>query len=206
VLLEYITPLFIIKSLGTVGILGVSFVENAIPIGGVLPWDSLLFVLGLVLSQGKILSVWIWQMLIGLWISAILWSLAWYYRGYLLKNKINHNKKQRRYNHKMIQAADTYFDRHGKYAIIFSKFTPYIRSVVPMICGIIHYPLKDFIINTAIGTFLWIGVFVWGWYTLSQIFPGIKDYIEIISFGILVIALLPIIWQLIQRWYKKHKK
>lgn len=205
-LLYYISPLFIIKSLGLTGILAVCFIENFIPFGGILPWDSLLFVIGLAMSQDKIIPLWVIPVMILLRASGMIGSIAWYYLGVWLRNKIDHSKKQRRYKPSMMEATSKYFDKHGRYAIIFSKFTPYVRSVVPIIAGIIEYPIRQYIISTAIGLWSWIWLFVWGGYLLTQSFPRIQEYVGIISFGILVLALMPALWQLVHWLYTKHKK
>lgn len=202
-LLQYISPLFIIKTLGLWWVLGISFMENFIPLAWILPWDSLAFLVGLVIAQGKILHWWIVPVMLMLWIAWVGWSIAWYFLWHKIKTFIKPSKKQWRYKPSMMSATETYFAKHGKYAIILSKFTPYVRSVVPMIAGVIWYPLKSFVISTMIGMASWIIVFVWWSYCLAQLFPWIEHHLDVISFAIVIISTIPLVWQVIASIWKK---
>jgi len=202
-ILHYISPLFIIKTLGLWWILSICFVENFIPFGGILPWDSLAFLVGLVIAQGKILHWWILSIMLSLWVAWVIWSIAWYALWYKLKTLIKPHKEQWRYKPSMMSATQTYFDKHGEYAIILSKFTPYIRSLVPMIAGVIWYSFRSFVISTMVGMASWIIVFVWWSYYLAHLIPWIEAHLDTISLAIVIISTLPIAWQIVTSVWKK---
>ena len=192
--ITYFSPLYIIKTIGLWWVLAVCFAENFFPLMSILPGDSLMLLLGFAAAQGKIITTSIFVIMISLWLAGVLWSIAWYILGKKLKDSIDPSKKQRRYNPSIMIKTQEYFEKYGKYAIIFSKFTPYIRSFIPLIAGMIGYPFRSFLISIMSGMWLWIGTFVGGSYYLSLHVPGASKHLDLISFFMMILALLFILY------------
>jgi membrane-associated protein len=76
--MQYLDPLFLVQTLGTIGVIAIIFAESGLFFGFFLPGDSLLFTAGLLASQGYFA---LWPLLIGGTLAAILGDSVGYAFG-----------------------------------------------------------------------------------------------------------------------------
>jgi membrane-associated protein len=99
---------------------------------------------------------------------------------------------------KHLIAAEEFFDRQGKTAIILARFMPFVRTFAPIVAGIAAMRYKTFILYNVIGGFVWaVGLTVLG-YFLGKTIPEdqIDRYLIPITLLIMFISLSPSIFHI----------
>ena len=97
-------------------------------------------------------------------------------------------------------AAEEFFDRQGKTAIILARFMPFIRTFAPIVAGIAAMRYKTFMTYNVIGGFGWgIGLTLLG-YFLGRSIPEeqVDQYLIPITLGIMFISLAPSIFHIVK--------
>ncbi|TQS43357.1 DedA family protein [Cryptosporangium phraense] len=188
---HYLDPEFLISTFGLIGILTVVFAESGLLIGFFLPGDSLLFTTGLLVADGTYLRQPLW--LICLLVSAA--AVAGDQVGYLFGRRIGpalfRREDSRLFKRHNLDRAREFFDKYGARSIVLARFVPVVRTFTPIVAGATRMHYRTFVVYNVIGGALWsIGVTVLG-YFLGQI-AVVRDHIELILIGIVVISVIPI--------------
>ncbi|TQS45321.1 DedA family protein [Cryptosporangium phraense] len=188
---HYLDPEFLISTFGLIGILTVVFAESGLLIGFFLPGDSLLFTTGLLVADGTYLHQPLW--LICLLVSAA--AVAGDQVGYLFGRRIGpalfRREDSRLFKRHNLDRAREFFDKYGARSIVLARFVPVVRTFTPIVAGATRMHYRTFVVYNVIGGVLWsIGVTVLG-YFLGQI-AVVRDHIELILIGIVVISVIPI--------------
>lgn len=125
------------------------------------------------------------------------YSIGYYLgRRYLLKNK-----KIFFINISHLEKTELFFKKHGKIATFFGRLIPVIRQYISIPAGISKMNLKDFILYTFLGSFLWVTFLAIIGYKLGEeVSKSILNYFNI--FIIVFICLFIIVISLIY-FYKK---
>jgi membrane protein DedA with SNARE-associated domain len=96
-----------------------------------------------------------------------------------------------------LDAAQSWFGRHGGAAVFFCRLVPAIRSLISIPAGIARMTISLFLIYTALGTTLWSAFLALLGYVLGSNFRQIGDYLDPVSWfvvaAIVVIYLVRII-------------
>ncbi|OGI60503.1 hypothetical protein A2641_03140 [Candidatus Nomurabacteria bacterium RIFCSPHIGHO2_01_FULL_37_25] len=190
---------YLITTYGYLGIFIIVFLESGIFFA--LPGDSLLFTAGL-LAYAFELKIYFLIPLI--FISTFLGGIMGYEIGINLKklNQFYFFRKILKEEH--INKTHNFFDKHGKFTVIFSRFVPIARTFVPIVAGIAHMKYSLFIKYSLISSFLWSTSVTLLGYFLGQIFPQIKDYLSYVVILIVLVSVLPIVYETIKE--KKERK
>ena len=195
-------PIFLIKTLGLIGVIGIIFAETGLFFGFFLPGDSLLFTAGIFASQG-LLNINI--LLIGCIVAAILgdsigyWSGKKYGRTLFDKGSGFFFKKER------LEQAEIFYQKHGKSTIIIARFIPIIRTFAPIVAGIGRMEYSTFIFYNISGGILWVAIFLLLGYFLGGLIPNLDAFIFPIALGIIIISFIPIIVKIAGAYSKKKK-
>lgn len=190
-------PVFLITTVGLIGIIFIIFAETGLFFGFFFPGDSLLFTAGILASQG-IFNI--YYLIIFCILAAILgdsvgyWSGRKYGRALFERDAGFFFKKQRIYD------AEEFFERHGKYTIIVARFVPIIRTFAPIVAGIGRMKYRTFITYNVFGGIFWVTLMASLGYFLGELIVNPDKYIIPIAFLIIVISFMPIILKFI-----KHK-
>lgn len=199
---SFMNPEHILHVGGLALVLVILFAENGILIGFFLPGDSLLFFAGLfVASKPEVLGLNVFELIVYMILSALAGCLFGYYFGWRVGPSIFKRKETWWFKHKYIEATRSYYSRHGAKTLVIGKFLPYIRTFAPILSGIIRVPFLSFLISNLIGAVAWVTSLTLCGYYLGVRFPGVKDYIEIIIIGFVVVAN-----GLVFRTYLKERK
>ncbi len=170
-------------------VLIILFAENGIIIGFFLPGDSLLFFTGLITStQPELLDTSIYSLLAYMSIASLAGCLFGYYFGWKVGPAVFNRKDSFFFKKKYVDATRTFYERHGGKTLILGKFLPYIRTFAPILAGVIRVPFKSFVGYNVIGAVAWVLSLTLMGYFLGEKFPGIKDYVEYIILGFVIVT------------------
>ncbi len=73
-----------------------------------------------------------------------------------------------------------------------SRFAPIIRTFAPFIAGIGRMPYVKFQAYNFAGGIAWVGIFIWGGYLFGN-WPPIKQNFGLVTIGIVIVSLLPML-------------
>jgi membrane-associated protein len=213
---DLITPMFYIINGGLWLILFIIFAETGLFAGFFLPGDSLLFVAGIYNREliesifPFIHSEYIQLFLLWLLISAagILGNTVGYWFGRKVGPTMYYWKDNFLFKKRYLQEAHDFYERHGGGAIIFARFIPIVRTFAPIVAGIVNMDKKKFSFYNITGSIAWVlsmlvaGHFLQKW-ILSQFNFDLKEHLEVIVVGIVLVTTAPVFIKLV---FGKKKK
>jgi membrane-associated protein len=204
--LSFPSPEEMIRYGGLALICAVIFIETGLLLGLVIPGgDSFLFTAGL-LCATEVLPTSIFLLIPLLIGSGILGDLLGYSIGKKLGRKLYSRPDTWIFKKKHFRKAEQFYQRKGKTAIIAGKFMSVVRTFNPLISGATHMSLPTYVAITSLATALWISVLVLTGYFVGLKFPWLKDYIQFIVPGIILVSVSPLIFKYFRkRAKKKHQ-
>ena len=107
----------------------------------------------------------------------------------------------------LIQAQE-FYDKHGGRAIVIARFIPIVRTFAPIVAGIVAMDKKKFVYFNVVGCLAWVasmlcaGHFLQAW-ILNQFQFDLKNHLEVIVLGIVLVTTLPVIINVISHRSKK---
>ncbi|HMW67449.1 MAG TPA: DedA family protein, partial [Chitinophagaceae bacterium] len=107
-----------------------------------------------------------------------------------------------------LQQAKEFFEKHGGLAVIGARFLPFIRTFAPIVAGIVQMDRKKFHFFNIVGCLAWVttmvlgGFFLQKW-ILNQFGFDLKEHLEIIVLGIVLVTTAPV---LIKMFSSRKKK
>lgn len=195
------SPENMIRYGGLTLILAVVFVETGLLIGLVIPGgDSLLLTVGL-LAGANVLPYSLPLLLISMIAAGVAGDCLGYFIGKRMGKKLYHKQDTWYFKRKHLERAEKFYKEKGKLAIILGKFVPVVRTFNPLLAGVTKMPVGRFMLLSAVGTSLWIGVLVLGSFLLGKQFPQLKQYLHYAIPIIIFLSVLPGIYQ----YFKERK-
>lgn len=183
----------IITTYGYVGIFIIVFLESGIFFA--LPGDSLLFTAGL-LAAGGILHI---EILIPvIFVSTFLGGILGYYVGINLEKLRRFPFWRRILKEEHLTKTHEFFEKHGRFAVVFSRFVPIVRTFVPVVAGVVKMNYMSFIKYSLVSSFLWSTIMTFLGYFLGKSFPQIKDYMFFVIILVVLLSLVPVIWEVMK--------
>ncbi len=182
----------------------VIFIETGLVIMPFLPGDSLLFTAGLFARAGY-MDMTVLTLL--LFVAAVVGDNTNYWVG----RKLGLNAIQTRLKFRgkpivkqeYLDKTHDFFEKYGTKTIIMARFVPIVRTFSPFVAGVAKMNYRKFLSFDILGGVIWIGSLTFAGYFLGTI-PWIKANIEKVALGIILISVLPIIFELIKA--RKNKK
>src|SRR3989344_8510288 len=188
----------LIKTVGYLGLFGIIFAESGLLIGFFLPGDSLIFTAGFLASQGYLEVI---PLALLLFIAAVTGDAVGYSFGKKFGPKIFSKPKSLFFDPDYVDKTTGFFEKHGVKTIVLARFMPVVRTFAPVMAGVGGMKYRTFAMFNFIGGFLWsVGLTLAG-YFFGQSVPNADTYIIPIVLGIIVLSLIPAVWQ-----YIKHKR
>jgi membrane-associated protein len=185
----------IINSFGdwvAIAVAAIIFLETAFILTSFLPGDSLLFLTGLALATSESwLPDWIGFILI--WMAAFFGSQVGYWIGYKIGPPLFERNSNFLLNQRVLDKTHEFFGKYGARAVVMARFLPILRALIPMLAGISKMDSRRFTKLNALGSTIWVGLFMFAGYWLGQ-FPLVKNHLEITVIIIIVFTtmLLPL--------------
>lgn len=174
------------------------FVETGLVFVPFLPGDSLLFVAGAFAALG---SLNIFVLLALLILAAIAGDTANYWIGHFSGEKIIASKKSP-INEKHLTKTNEFFKKHGGKTIILARFVPIVRTFAPFVAGIGKMQYRKFLIYNVIGAVSWVTLGTLAGYFFGNI-TVIKNNFTLFIIAVVIVSLVPIIFQLIREKLRK---
>jgi len=190
-------PEWLISTFGLIGILGVVFAESGLLIGFFLPGDSLLFTAGLLIAGGTYLHLPLWLMCLLVSLAAVAGDQTGYAFGRRFGPALFRRPDSRLFKQENLARARDFFQRYGARSIVLARFVPIVRTFTPVVAGASHMRYRTFLTFNVIGGTLWgCGVTTLG-YFLGRI-AFVRDNIEFILIGIVVVSVVPVAVELLR--------
>lgn len=223
---QLLQPQFYIENGGLWLLLFVIFAETGLFVGFFLPGDSLLFVAGIFAHEitskaGEVkpglgyqflklfgvqpgYTYWIdLFVLVGLIaVAGILGNAVGYWTGRKVGPAMFSWRDRFLFKKKYLYQAEEFYSKHGGGAIIIARFLPFIRTFAPIIAGIVKMDRKKFHFYNVIGCIAWVfsmifaGYFLQKW-ILKQFGFDLKEHLELIVLGIVLVTTAPVIYKII---------
>jgi membrane-associated protein len=184
---------YLINAYGYLGIFVIIFLESGLFFA--LPGDSLLFTAGLFASAYNFNLFFLISII---FLATFLGGLGGYQIGVYLEKLRKYIFFRKILRQDYIDRAYQFFIKYGKSAIVFSRFVPIIRTFTPIVAGIVRVPYKFFIKYSLISSVLWATTVTLVGYFLGRAFPVIKDYLWVMAIMVVLVSLLPIVFEMIR--------
>lgn len=212
---DLINPEFYIEHGGLWILLFIVFAETGLLAGFFLPGDSLLFVSGIYSDKlaaevagnsNEFLGLVLLMVLISF--AGILGNFVGYWFGYKSGPFIYQRKETFFFKKKYLDQAHDFYEKHGGTAIVFARFLPIVRTFAPVIAGVVKMDKKKFTYYNIVGSISWVctmllaGHFLQK-FILNQFNFDLKEHLEVIVIGIVVLTTAPVLYKIFSR--KKAK-
>lgn len=186
-------PESIIRYGGLALLVFVIFAETGLMVGFFLPGDSLVFIAGLICAtEPDLMGADIVTVVSALTGAAIAGNLTGYFFGRKIGPALFTKDDNLLFKRKYIDVTRSFYDRHGGKSLIMGRFLPIVRTFAPILAGVIRMSFTTFLLHTVIGGILWIGSLSVAGYFLGEI-PWVKENIEWIVIGLIVLTTIPLI-------------
>ncbi|MEK7621604.1 MAG: VTT domain-containing protein [Patescibacteria group bacterium] len=185
----------LIEGAGYLGLAAIIFAESGILIGFFLPGDSLLFTAGFLAAQGYLSIV---PLIILLFAAAVLGDAVGYLFGKKVGPKIFSRPGSFWFRPAHIEKTKLFFERYGAKTILLSRFLPAVRTFAPIMAGVGGMRYRVFAIYNAVGALLWAGGITLLGYIFGQTIPNADRYIVPVVAAIIIVSILPTVWQIIK--------
>lgn len=166
----------------------VIFIETGFVVMPFLPGDSLLFAAGAFVAMDALN---LYAVLGLLTIAAVTGDTVNYWIGRTLG--------QRAYqlswiNRRHLDKAHTFYENYGGKTIVLARFVPVIRTFAPFVAGMGRMAYGQFIAYNIVGGIAWVLLCSLSGYFFGNI-PVVKQNFELVILAIIVISILPIIFE-----------
>ena len=187
------------------------FAETGLFAGFFLPGDSLLFVTGIFSDslvktafgidlQSSFFNLLVLGVVISL--AGVAGNFAGYWFGQKSGPYLFEKKDSFLFKKKYLFQAKDFYDKHGGGAIVMARFLPILRTFAPIVAGIVAMDKKKFTFYNILGSFSWVFSMLFAGHYLQILFLNwfgfdLKNHLEVIVVGIVLITTAPIILKLI---------
>ena len=212
---QLLQPQYYIENGGLWLLLFVVFAETGLFFGFFLPGDSLLFVAGIYsapLAAQIFMSENEWVNLFTIFsfitVAGILGNEVGYRIGKKVGPAMYDWEDNIFFKKKYLRQANDFYEKHGGRAIVIARFIPIVRTFAPIIAGIVKMDKNKFNYFNIIGCVAWVasmlcaGHFLQSW-ILNNFQFDLKNHLEVIVLGIVLITTLPVIFQVISNRTKQ---
>ncbi len=217
---DIFNPAFYLEHGGLWLLLFIVFAETGLMIGFFLPGDSLLFIAGVysnklinaVIPGGLGSDFYNLLLLIILITSAgIAGNVVGYWFGKKSGTYLFNKKDTLIFKKRYLLEAKDFYDKYGAQTIVIARFLPIIRTFAPIVAGIVNMNKPKFIVYNVIGCLGWVICMTMAGHYLERFFLlqydyDIKDHLEIIVLGLIIVTSIPFAWKYLKEKCKGKAK
>jgi membrane-associated protein len=172
------------------------FCETGLVVTPFLPGDSLLFAVGALASvPNSGVSVWVAAAL--LIAAAVLGDAVNYAVGAYMGPKVFSREDSRWLRKEHLQRTHDFYEKYGAKTIILARFVPIVRTFAPFVAGVGSMTYVKFATYNIIGAVAWVLSLLLAGYFFGQI-PTVKRNFHIVIVAIIVISILPIVFEFLR--------
>jgi membrane-associated protein len=193
----------IISSVGYIGVFLIVFIESGVPIGLFLPLpgDTLLFSAGILAASSVFDLV---PIILTIVVAAILGDSAGYWFGAKFGPKLFTKKDAVFLNKEHLARTEAFYKKYGRKALIFARFLPIFRTLVPIAAGMGRMEYSVFLRYNIAGALIWgVSITTLGYY-LGKVIPNIDTYLLPILAVIILASSASVVREVLQA-RKDHK-
>jgi membrane-associated protein len=187
-------------------------------VGFFFPGDSLLFAAGIFMNEliEKVFNVddagslpfgfYHIIIILAVMVASVLGNIVGYWFGYKAGPLLYERRETWLFKRKHLLKAKDFYHKYGKGTIFLAKFLPIIRTFAPIVAGIVKMEKPFFAFYNMIGSICWVssmmlgGFFLQNWVQKKYGF-SLKDHIEAITIGLILVTTLPVLYKL---FFGKH--
>lgn len=202
-LIPWLDPETLINGFGAFALIGVCFIvfaETGLLVGFLLPGDTLLVITGLLTFAG-VIEIDIWWVCLAIGFAAFLGGEMGYLIGHKAGPRIFERKETGLFSVENVKRTNAFFERFGGIAVILARFVPIVRTFAPVAAGVGHMDPRKYSLYNFIGAVIWGVGLTFAGYLLGFIPPVadfVREYIDIILLGAVVLTLIPTVYHYIQ--------
>lgn len=178
------------------------FAETGLFFGFFLPGDALLFSAGLLTATGG-LDVDVWTLLIGINLAAILGNMTGYAFGKQVGPRLFSRNDGIFFRKEYILYSQEFYEKYGGPALILGRFLPVVRTFAPILAGVARINYIKFLWYNLIGSLAWSVTMAGSGYFLANRFPWVREKLEWIIIGLIVVTMIPLVRTFIKQRRKK---
>ena len=207
--LEYLSPEWIVGTLGVVGVFTVLFVETGLLVGLVLPGDSMLFLAGVAASGTADAAIGVrlplQALLIGAPISTFVGSQLGYYIGWKFGPRVFNRPEGKYFTQHRVEQTQKWLLRYGVgKALFLSRFIPIVRTLINPVCGTARIDPKKFALANAVSATIWGAGFIYLGYVIGEQLKGsIDKYVLPTTLLIIFLSMLPVFSEI---WRERRRR
>jgi len=168
------------------------FAETGFVVTPFLPGDSLLFAAGALCATGELS---ITAMLALLMFAAFAGNAVNYSVGRFIGPRV-FQSGARLLNKQYLDRAHAFFEQYGGKAVVLGRFVPIVRTFVPFVAGAAQMTPAAFVFYNAIGAIAWVALCLGAGWFFGNI-PIVKNNFSLVTIGIVVVSVLPMVFELI---------
>lgn len=192
----------LIQISGYLGLFLIIFAESGFFFGFFLPGDSLLFTAGFLSSQGYFSIV---PLTIILLIAAVSGDAVGYFFGKIVGPKIFSRPQSFFFRPSHVDKTTKFFNKYGAKTIFIARFIPVVRTFAPIMAGVGGMKYATFAKFNILGALLWaVGLTTVG-YIFGQKVPHADQYVLPIVAIIIVVSIIPPIWEYLKERKRKSR-
>lgn len=201
---RHLAELIASYGLWTYGLLfAIIFAETGLVVLPLLPGDSLLFAAGAFCADPKTgLNIHLLAALLA--VAAILGDTVNYRIGSLIGPAVFKREDSIFLRRKHLERAHAFFEKYGGRAIILARFVPIVRTFVPFIAGVGRMTYTRFLAFNVVGGIVWIYAFTYAGYFFGTR-PFVQQNFKLVIVAIIVISLLPMVFELFRAWRESRR-
>ena len=139
-------------------VLTLVFLECALIIGLFLPGDSMLITAGIVLATHTTGGQQAWALSVGAIIAAIAGNQVGYVIGHRTGAKLVARRDGKYLNTANLHRVNGMLDRHGFWAVLVSRWIPWVRTLCPLVAGAAKMDHTKYTIASTLGAIVWAPV------------------------------------------------
>jgi membrane-associated protein len=170
----------------------VVFAETGLFFGFFLPGDYLLLLAGIFCSTGM-LDVSIYLLVVSLVVAGFLGNWIGYWFGYRTGPVLFKREDSLFFKNRYVHVAEDFYNKYGGMALVIGRFFPIIRTFAPIFAGVVKVDFKKFTFYNLIGSIAWVTTLTLSGYFLGRKYPQIKDYLQYIVIGLIVVTTIPLL-------------
>ena len=182
------------------------YLETAFFVGIVLPGgDYFVFTSGM-LCGTEFIEFPLFFVVILASIAAILGDYTGYLQGKALGKRLYTKPDNWIFKKSYLIKSEEFYKKHGAWTFVIGRYFPIIRTILPALAGAVNVERKQFLVFVSLGGTLWIGFLMTTGYLLGHNFPQLLNYSHYILFGVIILATIPIAWQIIKALINRRQK
>jgi membrane protein DedA with SNARE-associated domain len=169
------------------------FSECGLLLGFFLPGDTLLFSVGLFVSQG-VIGESIWLVCLVLTAGAVLGNVVGYEIGRWVGPVLLEREDRRLLRPEHVARTRVFFARYGAPAIVLARFVPIVRTVITVTAGAAEMGRRRYVLYSTVGGVVWVfGITLLGYFlgNIAFVREHIQPRLELVLLGVVVLSILP---------------